>query len=389
MMSFDSTTTYIVAAAVVVAVFALSLVATLRVRGGRRGRSDDPYVRGLKLLLQGDRDAAYTSLQKSLRSGKAPTDAYIRLGAMLRENGDPGKALQMHRSLTVKTDLTKQEKVELFVNIAKDYSALGNAAQAATVLETAVKSMGLRDPDVLRLLAKEYHVIGKTDDAYRLLKEMKRSGGVGERELSLYLCTAGERRTEDGDLREARKFFQRALKHKPDNSTALRALGDLEEKLGNEDEALRHWRKAAMASPELSAEALKNIERVMFQRGTFGEIEQVYRDVLESRPRAEYATLALASFYKKQGRGEEAIGILEEFRNKRPDSIESTVLLTSLYAGHKDIATLEKFLEENEARTADRTAQYVCSECHHQTPGMRWHCPRCNSFDSFAEKHED
>jgi len=387
-MAFDSTTTYIVAAVVVVAIFALSLAATMRGRGKRK-RIHDPYVDGLKLLLDGDRNAAFSSLQKSIKSGKAPTDAYIRLGALLRENGDPGKALQMHRSLTVKTDLGKRDKAELFVNIAKDYSAMGNASQASSVLETATKNMGLRDPEVLRLLAREYHVLGRSDDAYRCLKDMKRSGTVGERELALYLCTAGERLAEEGDLKEAKKLYQRALKHKSDNAATLLALGSLEERLGNEDDALAHWRKAAVAAPDLSTQALKNIERVMFQRGTFGDIERVYRDVLEARPWDEYATLALASFYKKQGRGEEAIEFLEEFRNMHPESIGSTVLLTSLYAAHEDFATLEKFLEENEARAAERTIHYECSNCGFQSTAMRWHCQRCNAFDTFVKKNEE
>lgn len=378
-----------IAAVVVVAALAIALTVTMRSDSRRRKRTVDPYVEGLKLLLDGDRKEAYASLQRSVKNGLAPTDAYVRLGKLLRDNGDAAKALQMHRSLTVKTDLSKREKVELFINIALDYSALGNAAQAIVVLETAVKTMGLKDPEVFRLLAREYHVLGNTEESYRCLREMKRPGAIGDRELALYLCTAGEASAEEGDLKEAKKFLQKALKHQSDNPAVLLALGNLEEKLENENEALERWKKVTVDSPELSADALRKIEHVMFNRGTFGDIEQVYRSVLEVRQWDEYATLALASFYKKQGRGRDAIEFLEEFRSMHPRSIGTTVLLTSLYAAQEDSDALETFLDEHDAVHAAPTILYECSGCGFQSPGMRWHCPRCNSFDSFVKKHED
>ena len=378
-----------IAAVVVVAALAIALTATMRSDSRRRKPTVNPYVEGLKLLLDGDRSAAFASLQRSVKSGVAPTDAYIRLGELLRENGEATKALQMHRSLTVKSDLSKREKVELFVNIALDYSALGNAGQAVVVLETAVKSMGLKDPEVFRLLAREYQVLGNADEGYRCLREMKRHRAVGERELALYLCTAGEVAAEEGDLKEAKKLLQKALKHDSENSAVLLAMGNLEEQLGNENEALERWKKVAVNSPELSADALRKIEHVMFNRGTFGEVEQVYRSVLEARQWDEYATLALASFYKKQGRGRDAIEFLEEFRSMHPRSIGTTVLLTSLHAAQEDSEALETFLDEHDAVHAVPTVLYECSGCGFQSPGMRWHCPRCNSFDSFVKKHED
>jgi len=387
MMLNSTTILYIVAAVIVVAVFAISLAAARRRIRPSKLRID-PYVGALRSLVDGDREKAFSSFQQSIKSGKAPTDAYIRLGRLLRENGDPNKALQIHKNLTVKPDLTRSEKVELFVNIAQDYSKLGNSAQAVNVLETAIKQLGLREAAVYGMLSKEYHMLGKPADAYRCLKEMRRTDAVGERELSLYLCTAGERKAEASDLKEARKLFQRALKHDPKCATACYWLGNLEEKLGNENGALEQWKKAALISPELSAEALKNLERMMFQRGTFGDIERVYRDVVEARPWDEYATLALASFYKKQGRGEEAIEFLEEFRNMHPESIGTTLLLTTLYATHRNQDDLEKFLDDNETEAAARSTHYSCADCGFQSATMRWHCQRCNAFDTFSKNNE-
>jgi lipopolysaccharide biosynthesis regulator YciM len=279
--------------------------------------------------------------------------------------------------------------VELFTNIALDYSAQGNATQAANVLETAVQSMGLKDPEVYRLLAREYLVLGQTESSYRCLKEMKRLGAIGDRELSLFLCTAGDAAAEKGDLKEAKKIYQKALKHQSDNPVALLGLGDLEEKLDNLNESLDRWKTAAIISQELSTDALKKVEHVMFDRGMFGDMERVYRDILQARPWDEYATIALASFFKKQGRGEDAVEFLEEFREMHPESIGATVLLTSLYASMGDRDRLDTFLEELESKVNEAKVHFECAKCGYRSQVMRWHCPRCNIFDSFEKKHED
>jgi lipopolysaccharide biosynthesis regulator YciM len=237
------------------------------------------------------------------------------------------------------------------------------------------------------VLARECHLLGRTEAAFDYLKELTKTGTLGERELSLYLSSVGEHAFQEGDEKDARKLLQRALKHDSKNSLALYVLGSLNDKTGHGDAAVEHWKKAAFASPELSGSALQNLERVMFQSGRFSDVERVYREVLEARPGDEYATLALASFYKKQGRGGEAIEILEDFRSLRPDSVGATLLLTSLYATLKDAEALEKFLDENESYYA-RTGGYTCNGCGFQAATMRWHCPRCNRFDTFSETHE-
>jgi len=173
------------------------------------------------------------------------------------------------------------------------------------------------------------------------------------------------------------------LRHDPECASALLALGRLAEQSGDMAEAIRHWRRTAQLSPELAPVALRSLERALYQRGTFNEIESVYREVLESRPADENAALALASFYRKQGRTGDAVHLLEDYRHANPGSVAGTVLLSSIYASRGDADELEDFLDRSE-RSLDREARYKCTHCGHQSNEMRWHCPRCNRFDSFS-----
>ncbi len=366
-MTWNLTTTLAVAALVVVVGAAIAFLFVRRRRDSNAGASN-PYVEGLTHLIAGDLSAAFERLQAAVRSGRAPADAYIRLGRMLRERGDASKALQIHKGLTVKIDLTRKEKLDLFVNIAEDYAALGRPDQAVSVLDGAASRLGLRDGPVHRILARESHRMGGYERAYGYLRELKKSGEIGDTELANYLAEAGTALLESGQEREAKRLLQRSLKHDSECAGAHLALGELADRSGNDTEAIERWRAAARLSPAHATRALVQLERVTFRRGTFSEMENIYRQVLAARGNDEGATLALASFLRKQGRDDEAVRLIEEFQGRNPASIGALVLLLSLYAASGS-DQLESFLQKNEEQFVRPSAD---GEATGQASAMPW-----------------
>ncbi|MBP2681905.1 MAG: Tetratricopeptide 1 repeat-containing protein, partial [Candidatus Krumholzibacteriota bacterium] len=174
---------------------------TLRKKDGDT-LAQDAYVDALRQIVDGHGEEAFRSLQTSVKGGIAPTDAYIRLGNLLRERGDPARAAQIHQSLTVKDNLTRDEKIELYLGLADDYAALGKSEKSVKTLEAAAKSLNIRDHRVFVKIAKHYHVVGETEKAYESLREARRHGALSERELALYLNTAAEQLMERKDYKE-------------------------------------------------------------------------------------------------------------------------------------------------------------------------------------------
>lgn len=349
--------------------------------------SRDQYVSALRQIIEGRREEAFRSLQSAVRAGKVPADAYIRLGNLLRERGDVSRATQIHQSLTVKDDLSRDEKVELYLSLAEDYAALGRSEKSAKTLEMAVRSLSIKDPRIFIKIAHHQHVLGESDTAYEALREARKLGGITDRELALYLTTVAERHLEQQDFKESKKVLQRALKHDPDCAPALILLGDIALKTDDIDEAIEKWRRAAVLSPQLSETALKRLEKVLFQKGRFNDIENVYNEVRSVRGGDEAAALGIAGFYTKQGRGEEAIQLLEEHLSVFPESVRARLRLASLYARYRESGAVERFLDESIAQTR-QGRPFICGVCQFQSKQVRWHCPRCNSFDSFATDHE-
>ena len=376
----------IIAVALAVALFLL--IARRRTQSPRARVPRNPYVEALKLLIDGDEEGAYNNLQAAVKSGAAPTDAYIKLGNLLRDRGEVAKALQIHQSLTVKTDLSKAEKVELFMNLADDYAGVGNPSKSISVLETAIRNLHIKEPGVLMTLARHYAVTGARDKAYDTLREAKKHGSVGDRELALYLGSVGEAMIADGQLKEAKKTLQRALKHDPDCASCLFFLGEIAEKSNELDEAIDRWKQVAVLSPQLADIVLEKLETTLYEKGRFSEIEKVYNDVRAARVGDEAASLSLAAFYKKQGRGEDAIELLEDYHTNHPDSVRAALLLTSLYSKYRDGEAVERFLDKS-LKKSWQAQTFECGTCRFESEVMRWHCPQCNAFDSFSPNHED
>ena len=84
----------------------------------------DLYYEALDLLITGKQKEAYATLLSLIKNDTSNVKAYLKLGQVLREIGNPGRALKVHRSLLIRKDLTSYESIELFKNIALDYKHL-------------------------------------------------------------------------------------------------------------------------------------------------------------------------------------------------------------------------------------------------------------------------
>jgi lipopolysaccharide biosynthesis regulator YciM len=80
---------------------------------------------------------------------------------------------------------------------------------------------------------------------------------------------------------------------------------------------------------------------------------------------------------------DDAMQLLEDYRGANPSTVAGTVLLSSIYAARGDTDELETFLDRSD-RMRLRNDDYRCGVCGYEAHEMRWHCPRCNRFDTFA-----
>ena len=99
----------------------------------------DLYTEGLDLLISGRRKEAYKNFKSIIDKDTNNIGAYIKLGQVVREGGNPKQALKIHKSLVLRKNLTKYEKIELHKNITLDYYKLDEIDLAISECEKVLK----------------------------------------------------------------------------------------------------------------------------------------------------------------------------------------------------------------------------------------------------------
>jgi len=96
-------------------------VYVLNYKPRRKSKVKDIYAEGLDLMITGRRKSAYKNFKDIIQKDSDNIKAYLRLGQVLRESGNPVQALKIHKGLLHRRNLTFYEKVELHKNLAMDF----------------------------------------------------------------------------------------------------------------------------------------------------------------------------------------------------------------------------------------------------------------------------
>ena len=311
----------------------VALLVVVLVRGIRRPkRSPDYYATALNQLIHDDWDGALDSLRRAIQSGHTSPDAYIKLGSLLRRRGDHTAAYRIHQNLTVRQDLSNAERVTLLRCLVDDHRALGQRKEALRTLQQLAangRSQGIQREIAEEALASREHAV-----AVKAIREaQKNDPSLDAAAVAAFLAEVGESCFEREHHGDAKRYFQDALKEDDTCPKALLRMGDLAAQDGDQESALYYWQKLAFATPQ-GADLYERLERVYFDLGKFGDIERVYAQILEKRPRDLQALLARARIAAKKGQLAEAENLLRTALEQKPDSRRAFQMLASLLLEH-------------------------------------------------------
>ena len=119
---------------IVVVVVVAYLILTYKPK--QRDNLKDLYTEGLDLMVDGHRQGAYENFKKIIQKDTGNVKAYIKLGQVIREGGNPASALKIHTSLNFRKDLTYYEKVEILKNLTLDYYKLKKTLVGIEAIDT-------------------------------------------------------------------------------------------------------------------------------------------------------------------------------------------------------------------------------------------------------------
>ncbi|MCH8837565.1 MAG: tetratricopeptide repeat protein [Candidatus Marinimicrobia bacterium] len=328
---------------IVVIVLAVALVAAVVIfKPGRRRDPQSLYTEGLDHLLRGNLKQAYKCFKGVIERDTDQVAAYLKMGQVLRLGGVADKALKLHESLKARTTLSSYDRLELYKNLALDYSALGQPAKAVE-WGRAVLKLDKRNTWALRHLVKFHRQLGDWVSVGKYLARWQKAKQK-EDPLLQALCRfrQGYDRRRNDPPETVRSHYQQALKIDQGFSPAHyylaesfadevagyrrelttvedpsqgpideRRQGELNRKIGKlYPQAVAHWSSFVELSPLDTYRVLHRVEEALYFLQRFDDVGPFLRKVLDKNPQNLDGIAALANFYVRKGELDQAEQLL-------------------------------------------------------------------------------
>ncbi len=206
----------LIAAALLLLALALYGIMRMSAASGRATkpgrRWPGPLAESLRLVLEGDPEAATDLLKDALEAGSDTPALYLALGALLRSSGEPDRAAALHRGLTVRRDLDEAVRAEAFRQVALDLMAAKRAEEASDAAQNA-SALRPNDPTLLALDRDCAYEANDVDRALASHYRWVKSTHTADRRIEASLLAArADRAYREGDRSAARRDIKKALK---------------------------------------------------------------------------------------------------------------------------------------------------------------------------------
>jgi lipopolysaccharide assembly protein B len=341
------------------------------------------YSQGLNFLLAGEPEKAREKLLEAVRKDSENLDAYLKLGTLLRQNGQVVPAIKVHQSLTVRSDLKPSERAEILKELALDYEKAG-ALRRATEFTDRILVIAPDYPWALNFrlrLAEKLQDWATAFETYRKLNLV--AGQKDQAKLALYRVEEGRALMDQGKGKDGRVKFREALKLDRACTHAYMMLAHSYVMEGREEDATKELKNLLDANPDQGYLAYDMLENLYFNLGKFGDLEKLYRQINDKRPNDLHAAQALARFLRKKGEIDGALDICREALEKHPEDLWCRRFMArTLVECHRNDEVAPLVLEILD-RVMEERPRYTCSACSFRSDEPLWRCPRCAALGAF------
>lgn len=368
-------------AVIIIALVVLILFLYVRQRRGKL-TGYAPYIEALVALLENDDATAMKKLKETVNFDSDLIDAYIRLGALYRKQGDVPRATQIHQSLTVRPTLKMREEKRVFYALVDDMIAANRKNKAISLLREILK-IDKKDTHARGLILKLYEEMGTYADCITIYEE----GGLKRKDPqrhAFYYASLAKAKLQSITGKDAEKekeavnLLKKALKISADSLSALYYLAAHFEQKGNLKKAMEYYRRIVTEHPDQAYLVMPALEKIHFELGSFDEIIPVYERVFREHPNNFTIGLALAALYEKKNAVEMAREVYGKLSQEFPQNVLASLRLLK---SQTDDEAFEEQINEIENRLA-RTV-FKCTNCGFDVDEKTFLCPQCHAVESF------
>ena len=304
------------------------------------------YTKALSAIIQGDKKIAIKHLRDVVKQDTSHIDAYLQIGNILREEGNVEGAIKIHRSLTLRPNLSKDIQRQIHKSLAIDYFKLGNISRAKEEAELVLK-IDRKNFWVNDFLLQISEAKSDWKSAAQFSKTLQKlNSSKNPDQLSEYLVFEAMDRFKEGSRDEAINLLKKAVKTSPKLALPNKHLGDIMFENNDLKNAIAHWEKFVHYAPEKSNEVFPKIESAFFELGEFEEVEKFYNRILNQNPDNQLALINLANHLYQKGEYLDAKSILDDALMKNQESLTINLMKLKFKLKTSDSVDPSKDIDE-------------------------------------------
>jgi len=363
--------------------------ATSRVRAvhGERPafRASPHYSQGLHYLASGQLDPAVHELLKVLREHPDAVEVQQVVSHLQREVGQVERAIELHRYILARTDLSRAERAHALASLGTDYRKAGLLDRAAQAYDDALE-VDARNLHALEGQQKLFEDQRQWRDAFEAQTRIARLRKSDDALVLAFLQTEmGHEAARAGRPEDAEAAFRTALSL--DRRAFAAYLGLAALWLGRDPHRTASILESAIAAvPERAYLAFEPLREAYASTGEPSRFVALCERLIEQAPRDWRARVALARHLRQDGRPGEALGLLLRALEANPH-----VLLVHLEVWRtlRELGQLGPE-EQRYVTTVEESALYVdphiCTACRYRADDMLWRCPHCHEWNTLVEE---
>jgi len=327
------------------------LIYVFNFKPSRKSKVKDLYAEGLDLLIAGKRKAAYQNFKDIIDKDSDNIKAYLRLGQVLREGGNPIQALKIHKGLLHRKSLNHYDQIELHKNLSMDYYYSGNLSASEKELNAILKLDKSNEWTLSQLvtLLREQQKWSKAGEY--LEKYQKLTNKIDSHKQALYKIQEGRLLTNEKKFKKARSTFEDALNINGDLAVAYYFIGNsysaeseeaYQKSINNEpltksgeptstDEmenakellgkAIPMWIRYAELKPNQAWMVIHLLKDGLFALDRYSEIEEILKQILKNNGDNIEVIASLSEIYSHRGENADAMELIDTALEQDPTSI--------------------------------------------------------------------
>ena len=340
------------------------------------------YFKGLNFLLNEQQDKAIDAFIEAVQNDPDTTELHFALGNLFRRRGEYNRAVRVHEHLLSRADLSRPDRDRAQHALAQDFLKAGLLDRAE---ESLHRLDGTQYEGEARLaLLAIYERSRDWAQAAAIVRKMQAAGqGDFSTRLAHYLCEDAQAQVAHGQLDKDFSQLQQALETAPQAPRPRLELAQMQHRQGESRDAFASLKALAQNSPAALPLAANLLVEVAEATGLVSEARSLLLKHYEQAPSLDLLQ-ALVTLDQKSGDGA-APGRLRLVQHLEHESslvaaaqwLEGETLTEEQYHG-----TVQKALNH----ATKPLTRYRCAACGFEARTHFWHCPGCQSWDSYPAR---